>query len=245
MIIALNGKSGSGKDEIVKIIKSIAKVKVYHLSFAGALRDIICHMYGWANHPQEDKSVPDKYWSELMQTEWSMRTALITIGESIRSSVKNHWIALVQHQINNILDIDNSIVVISDLRTEDELRFVRSLGNVEIWHVVRPTNIKPMCKVSTSTLVDNTSLCESSTVATHVDTPLQPLELTDMSRSDMSTTQGDFSSENILSPSGCMCKCSLHRAIALPNITDNVISEYDKLIMNDGDLVEEVKKALL
>jgi hypothetical protein len=138
MIIALNGKSGSGKDEIVKIIKSLVNLNVYHLSFAGKLREIVCHMYDWSNEPQLDKSIPDPYWSDLLGIEWSMRTALITIGESIRSSLSNHWISIVQHQINKISDIDTSIVIISDLRTDDELKFIRSLSHAKIWHVMRP-----------------------------------------------------------------------------------------------------------
>lgn len=214
MIIALNGKSGSGKDEIVKIIKSLTNHKVYHLSFAGKLRSIVCYMYGWSNDPQIDKSKPDPYWSKLLGTEWNMRTALITIGESIRNQLSQHWIALVHHEINKIEDLDNSLVIISDLRTEDELKFVKSLPNVKIWHVERPTH-------ETQLSHSETQLSEPKLEASNSKTQLLEFE-TQISHSETQVTR-------------------------FTNITNNVILDYDVLIMNNSDishLEHEVMKAL-
>jgi hypothetical protein len=159
-IIGLNGVSRSGKDEIVKIVQSVSNVPVYHLAFANKLREVVSLMYEWNIDPQSDKTIVDPYWTEKFQTEWSMRIALMTIGESIRSRMPYHWIALVDHQLSKHSH-ENCIVVISDVRTSDEFNYLK-MKNGELWRVERDVAVKPNMGITNNLINDYDVLIENN-----------------------------------------------------------------------------------
>src|SRR4030043_230509 len=118
MIIGITGKKQSGKDTVADYI--IYKYPSFtRYRFADPLKNIICYLTGW-NIPDLENSE----FKEAVDSKWgfSPRYALQQIGtEGFRKLLRDDfWVKVAEKYVIPKMDY-----VISDIRFEDEAKFVR------------------------------------------------------------------------------------------------------------------------
>lgn len=132
LLIGMAGKAGSGKDTVGNYLKSVQQFE--GVAFADAIRDGMRAMFGFTDkhfaHPHKEEV--------LEQYGKSPRQMMQTLGtEWGRQCVnENLWLIVAGEKVKKFHD-SNTDVVITDVRFENEAKWVRENGGV-IWHVFRP-----------------------------------------------------------------------------------------------------------
>jgi hypothetical protein len=143
-LIGFCGLAGAGKDTCGDFL---IKHGFKRISFATALKDIVAVLFGWNREMLEGRTtnhrwqreVVDPYWSKVFDRPITPRIMLQHVGTDL---IRNHlhqdmWVNLLKKQI-----LDNSLgqnMVITDVRFQNEIKMVESLGGQVVRVVRGPT----------------------------------------------------------------------------------------------------------
>lgn len=125
-LIGLCGRAGSGKDTVAELLYIRGRFARY--AMAKPLKDALAAM-GIFEPARDKKELP------LPGRPFSYRQAAQTLGtEWARNLDPDFWINLAERNVTRYLK-ENTPVVITDIRFENEEKFVRKHGGV-IWQIV-------------------------------------------------------------------------------------------------------------
>lgn len=134
MLIGVLGKSGSGKDTISDYIcQHYGYTKI---AFAKPIKDICRIMFGF-NEEQlygNEKESIDPYWGvspRCMFQYIGTDVMRIDVQSMIPNIGTNFWVKCTQKQILELLK-DNKKVIISDVRFQNEIDLITSMGGIVI-----------------------------------------------------------------------------------------------------------------
>lgn len=140
MIVGICGLIGSGKGTVGDILVEQGFVKV---SFADKLKDGVSTIFGWDRAMLEGdtdesrawREQRDDYWSDETQMEVTPRLVLQLFGtDCMRDGFYDGvWVSLLK---KTILDNPEQNYVIPDVRFENEIKMIRSIGG-EVWEIRR------------------------------------------------------------------------------------------------------------
>ena len=140
MIIGILGLKGAGKDTIADYL--VDNYNYNKDSFAKSLKDATAVMFNWdremleGNTPESraEREVPDPYWSEKLNMDWSPRYALQYLGTNVlrKQFYDGIWLSSLEHRLLTSKDD----TVISDVRFPNEVQLIKNAGGILI-HVVR------------------------------------------------------------------------------------------------------------
>ena len=127
-VIGLNGDSGAGKDTAADIIvnKLLAEGVASKLSFASELKKLCRSLFPML-HSEEDYN-RRRDLREVKKKRYNNMTAVdiwIHVGQSMREVDPNVWINKLHNTAKNL---PSSIVVIPDVRSPNEVEFVKKNG---------------------------------------------------------------------------------------------------------------------
>jgi hypothetical protein len=135
MIVGVLGFIGSGKGSVGDILEKYSFEKI---SFASHLKDVTSVMFGWARkllegdtyESREFREKIDLFWSEKLGREFTPRLALQLMGTEVGRNVfgENLWI----HALENKLKGDDKHYVITDVRFQNEIDWVRKQKGILI-----------------------------------------------------------------------------------------------------------------
>lgn len=122
-IIGVAGKAGSGKDTLADFL--VQSEGFTRFAFADPLKLSVCELFGipleHMNHPISKERV-DETWRK------SPRQLMQWLGDCVRNDIsKDFFVIMMANRIN---ESQSKTVVISDVRYEQEARFVREMGGV-------------------------------------------------------------------------------------------------------------------
>jgi dephospho-CoA kinase len=124
MIIAINGKAGSGKDIAADFVA--ADFKLIKVSFAGKIKEILEDVFGFDHDklwgPSELRAEPQKM---INGKNITSRDALQTVGEAFCEVYDNVWVDYVFKHSGNY-------IVISDQRKRNEFDIIKQQGGILI-----------------------------------------------------------------------------------------------------------------
>lgn len=142
MIIGLTGKAQSGKDTACRIIRKILP-QAERKAFADPLKESVCALFGLTRqeldawkldskvHVQFVSHVPGMQYPMLMNAPLTMRELLQRYGCEAHREIfgEDFWleVALPSREY-----YQNKIVVVSDVRFDNEARHIRTLGGIVI-----------------------------------------------------------------------------------------------------------------
>ena len=128
-LIGIAGPARAGKDTVAQYV--CTNLLYRHYWFAKPLKEAARHMFGLSNRQLygDLKEVKDKRWKK------SPRKILQTLGTEVARDMfhKNIWILRAEQEFINC---DRRGMVISDVRYENEAKWIRKMGGV-IVHVRR------------------------------------------------------------------------------------------------------------
>lgn len=150
ILIGLAGAAGSGKNYVADQI--VAKYEsVRQLAFADPLKQVVHHMFGI---PLEDcyteagKNKPtwvkwhdvriwcdecrnDQHWPHKPEDRMTVRDLLQWVGTDLvrYNWSENHWVSLAEQRIRNTPE---SVVVVTDVRFENEANLIAAMGGTTI-----------------------------------------------------------------------------------------------------------------
>ena len=141
MIIGICGLMGSGKDTIANHL--IQKHQFKKISFADKLKESVATMFDWdktmldgqTDESRQWREKPDEYWSKEVGKSITPRFVLQKFGtECMRDNIYyGIWVIMTKKKI---LDNPNSSWVIPDVRFENEVKMIKSIGG-QVWWVRR------------------------------------------------------------------------------------------------------------
>jgi dephospho-CoA kinase len=145
LLIGVSGRKGSGKDTIGDyLVKNYGFVRV---AFADALKKACKHIFGLTNkqlYDDKSKEIVDEYWGhsprEILQKVGTelFRVHLPELCEFIDEGI---WIRSVDRKIKNLQKLGHTRIVITDVRFDNELDYVKNMGGY-IWKVSRSSILK-------------------------------------------------------------------------------------------------------
>lgn len=120
LIIALCGKKGVGKDTL---FKSVADLGFQRLSFSDQLKEICSDVFPWLalDYPQGEKDRKQfQTKNGLMSPRevWMAMNVITEIDENV-------LVSRLERQLNNMIAHDQRLIIITDLRKEEEYRWVK------------------------------------------------------------------------------------------------------------------------
>jgi hypothetical protein len=141
-IIAFTGKAGCGKDTAANIL--VDNYGFTKMSFAASLKDAVSSIFSWprdmlegiTQESREWREQKDEWWSNRLSMEITPRKILQTWGTDLCRD-KFHqdiWIASLEKKLIDLHN--NSNIVITDCRFENEAAIIRKLGG-KIIHIQR------------------------------------------------------------------------------------------------------------
>jgi hypothetical protein len=132
MLIALIGDPGSGKDTIGK--RLVEKHGFVRFAFADKVRELAYEFLP----PHERSHIDGVGWDRAKQSE-VFRQTLEWVGDGARKVFgEEFWIEQIKEEIKTLI-ANNKDIVITDLRKDNEARFVYTFRpDFSIWHVHRP-----------------------------------------------------------------------------------------------------------
>ena len=144
MLLGLTGYSGSGKDEVGKILLA-NEVYTKRLAFADKLKGYVAEMLRLPGIEDVDR-VKDMTWADaglvrprlVEDVLGTVRDAIIHVGHAYGAP---HWCALLKEDLEPLLK-NGEKVVVTDVRFPEEELFLREEYSATIVKVVRP-GVKP------------------------------------------------------------------------------------------------------
>jgi phosphomevalonate kinase len=137
MIIALAGKKHQGKDVIAEGLRRAAPDRVLTLAFADILKDGVASLFGIERTALDNQDLKET--EEVEATSFTYRQTMQMFGDGIRDAFgEDIFIRLITKRVRTCLH-SNKVVIITDLRTKAELKWVREMGG-RVVRVVRPRN---------------------------------------------------------------------------------------------------------
>ena len=142
-IIGLTGYKGSGKDTIADYL--VNEQGFIKIAFADFIRNALKELFDWddENFSQEKKEIPDSYWGvtpRKMCQEIGTEFLRIHCKDFISQDFKlpndedykaTFHIKRINKEIIKLLDVNSNVkIVFSDIRFQDELDYVKSLGGI-------------------------------------------------------------------------------------------------------------------
>jgi dephospho-CoA kinase len=125
-IIGLSGKKHSGKNTVAKMIETLAGVSVVEIGFADALKKEVAKACGTSvSFIDEHK---DNF--RLILQGWGTDYKRKLISDS-------YWTDKVLQQIQDAINDDIQLVIITDVRFPNEYNFINSLGGILV-RISRP-----------------------------------------------------------------------------------------------------------
>jgi hypothetical protein len=142
-IIGITGRKRSGKDTVGEyLVKNHGFIRV---AFADALKEACKIIFGLSDeqvYGDQLKEVIDEYWQhsprEILQKVGSelFRDELPFVCQHIDNDI---WIRSVERQIENLQKLGHRRFVVTDVRFDNELDFIKIKGG-KIWKVTRDLN---------------------------------------------------------------------------------------------------------
>lgn len=141
IIIGVTGRKRSGKDTIGKYL--VENHGFTRVAFADSLKEACKIIFGFSDeqvYGDELKEVIDEYWNhsprEILQKVGTelFRDQLPRVCGNIGDDI---WIRSVERQINNLRKQGHQRFVITDVRFENELNFIKKQKNGYVWKVIR------------------------------------------------------------------------------------------------------------
>jgi hypothetical protein len=140
-IVGFVGLIGSGKDTVANMFAE--ETGGLRDSFASPLKDVVAAIFGWERallegdtaESREFRETTDMFWScKLGIPNFTPRLALQLLGTEV---MRNHfhtdiWIHSLEYRIRSKHQ-ENSTVIVSDARFQNELDLIRRLGGKIIW----------------------------------------------------------------------------------------------------------------
>jgi len=136
MIVGLLGFIGSGKGTAGDILKDLGFQQV---SFAKGVKDVAAEMFDWPRHllegdteeSREWREQPDKFWSKEFGKEFSPRQALQLMGTEVGRDVfhTDFWVIKLKNYMKKHYGTN---FVITDVRFENEIKFLKEQGGILI-----------------------------------------------------------------------------------------------------------------
>jgi len=137
--IGLLGNIGSGKNTVAQYLATKGCVPT---SFAGPLKDLCAHVFGWernmlegeTDESREFREGVDLYWSKKLGIHnFTPRLALQLIGTDV---MRNHfnqdiWLSSLEYRVKKLHN-QNECVVISDCRFRNEVDLISRMGGITI-----------------------------------------------------------------------------------------------------------------
>lgn len=120
LIIALCGKKGVGKDTL---FNSVSEQGFQRLSFSDQLKEICSDIFPWLalDYPQGEKDrkqFEGKFGLLSPRDVWMAMNVITEIDENI-------LVSRLERQLNNMIAHDQRLFIITDLRKEEEYRWVK------------------------------------------------------------------------------------------------------------------------
>ena len=137
--IGLLGNIGSGKNTVAQYLATKGCVPT---SFAGPLKDLCSHVFGWDRELLEGETDESRQFRESVDMFWTKklgipnftpRLALQLIGTDVMRDHfhQNIWISSLEYRVKK-LHHKNECVVISDCRFRNEVDLIRKVGGTII-----------------------------------------------------------------------------------------------------------------
>jgi hypothetical protein len=127
IIIGFTGKKRSGKDSVSKVIQELHPDHVSVYSFADPLKKAVCNLFS-IQITEENKESPLPFWDNV-----SPRYLLQRTGDKVKELFPDIFIrsmySNIQNEMNKIQKQEKEhIILITDIRFNNEAEFVHSLG---------------------------------------------------------------------------------------------------------------------
>lgn len=158
MIIGLNGEAGAGKNAVADIL--VVELGYTQMAFADALKEFTYAFNPIVSIEGDVKTIVDSIgWDEAKHKYPEIRRLLQKTGVQLRDMDKDVWVKAVN---NKIAKVKSSNIVITDVRFDNELKFLMD-RNAAIIKVIRPdnplrisaTHISEQMQVSTPYIIEN------------------------------------------------------------------------------------------
>lgn len=150
MIIGLSGRAGSGKDTVYSILAGLYGSGCESVSFATPIKEAAKLMFrplgltDWhVDGPSEARSASIRGFAQQVGIQMDARHILQTLGtEWGRYCIHpDIWVALGLIKARELEAMGRHVVVITDVRFENEMKAIRESGG-ELWHITRPAGSK-------------------------------------------------------------------------------------------------------
>lgn len=125
IIIGFTGKKRSGKDSVSKVIQELHPDHVSVYSFADPLKKAVCNLFS-IQITEENKESPLPLWDNV-----SPRYLLQHTGDKVKELFPDLFIRSMHSNIQNEINKkqgNEHIILITDIRFNNEAEFVHSLG---------------------------------------------------------------------------------------------------------------------
>jgi len=137
-VIGLHGIIGSGKGEVANFLSKKLKFKV--LSFADPIRLVCSSIFGFSQEQMTDRVL-----KETVDERWGIapRDAFRIIGHGFREQIRDDiWIIKLRNKIKNLscVQISKFLIVIDDVRYQNEVDFIEKELNGHVLHINRVDN---------------------------------------------------------------------------------------------------------
>jgi hypothetical protein len=132
MMIGLSGYSGSGKDEVAKIL--VDKYGFSKVAFADIIKKMLYQVNPLIKGEIRLQELVDKDGWDITKKDPEVRRLLQALGLSGRELFhEGLWILQVMQPLHADMD-----VVITDVRFKNEASMIKRMWNAQIWRVTRP-----------------------------------------------------------------------------------------------------------
>lgn len=145
-VVGITGKKFSGKSTFAREFVANHPFPL-RLAFADPLRSVALAVFGSEYRTHEEKDCVDAFWQDRLGDDWSTgRKILQRLGtEVFRDTVSKHlWVDVFERRLVPIIEKveaghDKPVIVIDDVRYEEEAECVLAMGGV-IVELINPSS---------------------------------------------------------------------------------------------------------